>query len=104
MKIENTRKRFAKRILFERKILSIINNYDVSQSEPLYGLSNDAISYWTKNSAIINKDEIVNKLELISKSLQIFCDNSKNTFDIGKNISSTDMNSLIHELKRILNT
>lgn len=103
MKIENTRKRFTKRILFERKVLSVVNNDHVSQSEPLYGLSSDAIAHWKKNSTIINKDEITGKLEVISKSLQIFCDNSKNAFDVGKKIGSADLETLIHELKTILN-
>jgi len=98
MKIENTRERFSKRISFEREILSIINNSAI-ESEPLYGLSRDAILHWTKNAAIVNKDIVVGKLEVISKKLQIFCDNSKNTFDCEKNVNASEIDCLISELK-----
>ena len=101
MKIENTRRRFTKRIKFERKVLSIINN-EILNIEPLHGLSNQAISHWTNNAMLPNVDDIALKLEEISKSLQIFCDYSKNAFEMDKRINSNDMEKLITELKHIL--
>lgn len=101
MKIENTRKRFTKRIEFERVVLSLVNG-EISDCEPLYGLSSSAISFWEANSSYPNTIQIVTHLKIISKSLQVFCDNSKNAFELDKRINSNDMSVLIKELANVL--
>ncbi len=98
MEIENTRKRFKKRIEFERQILTSINSIS-DDLQPLNGLSDSSISVWKHNCNFPFKEELSEQVTSLSKDLMIFCDTSKSTFDLDKRINSYEMNRKIDALK-----
>jgi hypothetical protein len=98
MEIENTRKRFKRRIEFERKIITIVNSIP-DNDKPLNGLSDSAILVWVKSSSLSYKLELSGKISILSKDLMIFCDNSRNAFDVGKRINGSEMNAKIEQLR-----
>lgn len=101
MEIENTRKRFTKRIEFERRIIILVNSVS-SLDEPLFGLSDSAILNWEQRSILQYKLELATMLRCLSRELMLFCDNSRNAFDVGKRISSNEMNKQITYLELFL--
>jgi hypothetical protein len=101
MEIVNTRKRFKKRVEFERQILSAVNSLP-DHIKPLHGLSEAAIACWKDNNDFLLKDEIAKKVTLLSKYLMVYCDTSKNTFDLDKRIDSSQMDRKIDEFKIFL--
>jgi hypothetical protein len=98
MEIENTRKRFKKRIEFERQILTSINSIS-NDHQSLNGLSDSAISVWKHSNNFQFKEELSEQVASLSKDLMIFCDTSKSTFDLDKRINSSEMNRKIDALK-----
>lgn len=89
MELQHTRKRFRQRIEFERNILSEVNKLSTT---PLHGLSKSAILIWEKENSLITViNELSEKLISLSKSLMIYSDSSRHTFDIDKRISATEM-------------
>jgi hypothetical protein len=101
MEIEHTRRRFKKRIEFERKIITIINSISTSDT-PLNGLSESAISSWKEKSSLPNKIELAEHISKLSQDLMLFCDNSRNAFDVGKRINGSEMNERIQSLSKFL--
>jgi hypothetical protein len=98
--METTRKRFQKRVEFERKILQLTNSH--FSTTPLYGLSKPAICIWQFTYPDKVSDSIVEKLSELSKHLMLFCDNSRNTFDIGQTINADKMNIAIESYRDML--
>ena len=101
MEFVNSRKRFKKRVDFERQILSVINSSLVEVS-PLNGLSESAITVWYTNVNTAFKEELCQKIRELAKDLMVYCDNSKNAFDIDKRINGNDLSKKIELLKSYL--
>ncbi len=101
MEIVNTRKRFKRRIEFERQILSSINSLS-NDIKPLHGLSESAIASWKDSNDFMFKGEISNRIASLSKYLMVYCDTSKSTFDLDKRIDSTQMIARIDEFREFL--
>lgn len=101
MELTNTRRRFQKRVEFERKIISLANSIP-NLSESLYGLSKPAIEQWQKANGNKIKDEITAAIVALAKDLMAFCDSSKNAFDLDKRIKSVELNNRIDKFKLLL--
>jgi hypothetical protein len=101
MELTNTRKRFQKRVEFEREIISLANSIP-HLLEPLYGLSRPAIEHWQKVNENSLKDNIALTIIALSRDLMAFCDSSKNTFDLDKRINSGELHKRINEFQLLL--
>lgn len=101
MELTNTRKRFQKRVEFERKIITLVNSIP-SLTEPLHGISQPAIETWQKANLAKIKDSIPLAITSLAKDLMVFCDSSKNTFDLDKRTSSSELNKKIDNFELLL--
>lgn len=101
MGLTNTRKRFQKRITFERKIITLANSIP-DLLEPLYGLSRPAIERWELTNNNCLKDGIVPIIMGLSKDLMSFSDSSKNAFDMDKRISSIELQKRINKFNEFI--
>ncbi len=101
MELTNTRRRFQKRVEFERKIISLANSIS-NLAEPLYGLSRPAIEHWEKVNKNYLRHDITPKITALSKDLMAFCDSSKRAFDLDERINGVDLQRKIDDLKLLL--
>lgn len=92
-----TRRRFQKRVEFERKIITVINSTE-KISTPIYGLSKQSIDKWKRSNSSLDF-KIAELVETLANDLMLYCDNSKNTFDIDKRITGSEILNKIDRLK-----
>ena len=101
MDLKTAETRFVTRTTLERRILSIVNS-ELGRYSPLNGLTDPAVSSWTRSMAVeirgADLSQVLGVLEEFATRAELKADESRDTFEVALTLSKPVVGQLLQRL------